>query len=76
MSVRSQSRGEVRPLRPVESVWPMTACATLHDVTAYFQGKTEAILKRYGPGPRVHYHTGVMDAPPHQTNPRKVCVGN
>lgn len=34
------------------------------DVIAYFDAKTEAILKRYGPGPRIHYHTGLMDDPP------------
>jgi tocopherol O-methyltransferase len=34
------------------------------DVAAYFDAKTEAILKRYGPGPRVHYHTGLVDQAP------------
>jgi tocopherol O-methyltransferase len=35
------------------------------DVAAYFEEKTQAILKRYGPGPRVHYHAGLVDqAPP------------
>jgi tocopherol O-methyltransferase len=34
------------------------------DVVAYFEGKTEAILKRYGPGPRVHYHAGLVDDEP------------
>jgi tocopherol O-methyltransferase len=34
---------------------------TIEDVVAYFEGKTEAILKRYGPGPRVHYHAGLID---------------
>ena len=36
----------------------------IQDVVAYFDGKTEAILQRYGPGPRVHYHTGLIDNPP------------
>jgi 2-polyprenyl-3-methyl-5-hydroxy-6-metoxy-1,4-benzoquinol methylase len=27
----------------------------------YYGGKTAAILRRYGPGPRVHYHAGVVD---------------
>jgi tocopherol O-methyltransferase len=31
------------------------------DVAVYFDGKTQAILNRYGPGPRVHYHTGLVD---------------
>jgi tocopherol O-methyltransferase len=34
------------------------------DVEAYFDGKTQAILQRYGPGPRVHYHVGLLDHPP------------
>lgn len=32
-------------------------------VAAYYEEKTEAILRRYGPGPRVHYHTGLVDGP-------------
>jgi tocopherol O-methyltransferase len=30
----------------------------------FYDGKTEAIISRYGPGPRVHYHTGILDAGP------------
>src|SRR5216683_3187542 len=33
-------------------------------VVAYYEGRTESILRRYGPGPRVHYHTGLVDEPP------------
>ena len=36
----------------------------MHRVAAYFDGKTAGILERYGPGPRVHYHTGLVDDPP------------
>lgn len=36
----------------------------LNDVAIYFDGKTAGIVKRYGPGPRVHYHTGLVDDPP------------
>lgn len=37
----------------------------LSDVARYFHQKTQSILGRYGPGPRVHYHTGLVDdAPP------------
>lgn len=39
------------------------------DVVAYFDAKTGAILKRYGPGPRVHYHTGLVDSPPPPDQP-------
>jgi tocopherol O-methyltransferase len=37
-----------------------------HDlpVVAYYERKTQEILRRYGPGPRVHYHTGLVDEPP------------
>jgi tocopherol O-methyltransferase len=42
----------------------LTAHATLLDVVAYFDSKTQSILRRYGPGPRVHYHTGIVDEPP------------
>jgi 2-polyprenyl-3-methyl-5-hydroxy-6-metoxy-1,4-benzoquinol methylase len=39
--------------------------APREEVAAYYDAKTEAILRRYGPGPRVHYHTGMVDeAPP------------
>jgi tocopherol O-methyltransferase len=33
------------------------------ELVTYYEDKTEAILRRYGPGPRVHYHTGLLDAP-------------
>jgi tocopherol O-methyltransferase len=38
--------------------------ATKQDVAAYFERKTQSILNRYGPGPLVHYHTGLVDHPP------------
>ena len=38
--------------------------SAVHRVAAYFDGKTTGILERYGPGPRVHYHTGLVDDPP------------
>jgi cyclopropane fatty-acyl-phospholipid synthase-like methyltransferase len=34
-----------------------------HELISYYEGKTQAILQRYGPGPRVHYHTGLVDEP-------------
>src|ERR1700756_3317822 len=30
----------------------------------FYERKTQQILERYGPGPRVHYHTGLADEPP------------
>jgi cyclopropane fatty-acyl-phospholipid synthase-like methyltransferase len=42
----------------------VTSYANVPEVVAHFEGKTAAILKRYGPGPRVHYHAGLVDHPP------------
>ena len=36
----------------------------MKQLVAYYEGKTQEILRRYGPGPRVHYHTGLVDGPP------------
>jgi SAM-dependent methyltransferase len=44
----------------------MTSNTTVGDVVAHFERKTQAILQRYGPGPRVHYHAGLVDEPPSQ----------
>src|ERR1700733_1467152 len=30
----------------------------------YYEDRTRTILHKYGPGPRVHYHTGIMDKRP------------
>src|SRR5690348_2347667 len=32
-------------------------------LAAYYERQTEKILKRYGPGPRVHYHVGLPGPP-------------
>lgn len=32
-----------------------------HVVTDWYARKTDALLEKYGPGPRVHYHTGLVD---------------
>jgi tocopherol O-methyltransferase len=42
----------------------VTSQVILEDVVSYFDRKTQSILERYGPGPRVHYHTGLVDAAP------------
>lgn len=42
----------------------MTWQASIPEVAAYYESKTQSILQRYGPGPRVHYHTGLVDEPP------------
>jgi cyclopropane fatty-acyl-phospholipid synthase-like methyltransferase len=36
---------------------------SIQEVAAYYERKTQTILQRYGPGPRVHYHTGLIDEP-------------
>ncbi len=32
-------------------------------LVSYYENKTTAILQRYGPGPRVHFHVGLVDSP-------------
>jgi tocopherol O-methyltransferase len=44
---------------PAEAVWRRT----IKNLVAHYEHKTQAILQRYGPGPRVHYHTGFVDDP-------------
>jgi cyclopropane fatty-acyl-phospholipid synthase-like methyltransferase len=34
------------------------------ELIAFYENKTQAILRRYGPGPRVHYHTGLVEDRP------------
>lgn len=35
----------------------------MNKLVAYYEAKTRAILARYGPGPRIHYHTGLLNEP-------------
>lgn len=53
-------------LRVTSDYWnnSVTVPSILEDVVAYFESKTKPILDRYGPGPRIHYHTGLVDDPP------------
>ncbi len=37
---------------------------TLQGIVDHFEIKTDAILRRYGPGPRIHYHAGMVDDQP------------
>ena len=50
----------------------MTTDTINRDLVAHFDFKTQAILRRYGPGPRVHYHAGLVDEPPPQNAPGHV----
>jgi SAM-dependent methyltransferase len=38
-----------------------TSPTTIEDVASFYECKTRAVLRRYGPGPRVHYRTGFAD---------------
>jgi tocopherol O-methyltransferase len=44
-----------------ESLSPQGATKSL---VAFYESKTAAIISQYGPGPRVHYHTGILDVGP------------
>ncbi|MFP2927012.1 SAM-dependent methyltransferase [Pyxidicoccus sp. 3LG] len=46
------------------------------EVAGYYDEKTEHILRRYGPGPRVHYHAGLVDAVPPPGAPEDVLREN
>lgn len=43
----------------------MTSRASVEELAAYYESKTQAILRRYGPGPRVHFHAGFVYVPKH-----------
>jgi tocopherol O-methyltransferase len=38
-----------------------TSDSIVEGIATYYYAKTRSILERYGPGPRVHYHTGLVD---------------
>jgi tocopherol O-methyltransferase len=33
-----------------------------HEVSSYYHKKTASIVRKYGPGPRVHFHIGLFDS--------------
>jgi SAM-dependent methyltransferase len=39
----------------------MTLRVPVAEIVAFYEPKTEDLLRRYGPGPRLHYHTGILD---------------
>src|SRR5215204_6401567 len=39
----------------------MTRNVSLNEIADFYDSKTQALLHRYGPGPRVHYHAGLFD---------------
>lgn len=42
----------------------LAADGWVRQLVTFYDHKTQEILRRYGPGPRVHYHTGLIDEPP------------
>jgi tocopherol O-methyltransferase len=39
----------------------VTSRVPVSEIVAYYEPKTEDLFRRYGPGPRLHYHTGIVD---------------
>jgi SAM-dependent methyltransferase len=56
-------------------VEPLRITSPSDEVAAYYDAKTESILRRYGPGPRVHYHTGLVDSVPQPGLPAQTLRG-
>jgi len=53
----------------------VTGCVPVADIVAYYEPKTQELLRRYGPGPRLHYHTGIVDEPVSLDIPMSVLRG-
>lgn len=46
---------------------------TVQEIASFYDRKTQGLLRRYGPGPRVHYHAGIMDGPvPPDASPEQI----
>lgn len=41
--------------------WNVQDNSSRKDVVAWYERKTESILRKYGPGPLVHFHTGIVE---------------
>ena len=52
---------EKAPANPRENA--LTSPTTVQEVANFYNQKTQTVLRRYGPGPRVHYRTGFVDEP-------------
>ncbi|MFD9083669.1 methyltransferase domain-containing protein [Streptomyces erythrochromogenes] len=61
-------------MRVIPFVWPLgggRGSAAEDQVRLYYSRKTQEILHKYGPGPRVHFHVGLYpDGPPDTTVPQ------
>jgi len=53
------ARGEAKTIAAA----PRVAHVPQH-VSDYYRIKTASIMKKYGPGPRIHFHVGLLDEPP------------
>ncbi len=63
-AVSSTKSGSGHPPQPaLKRAMVESQSGFAHRLIAYYERKTAAILERYGPGPRVHYHTGILDGP-------------
>ncbi|UJR79209.1 SAM-dependent methyltransferase [Sandaracinus amylolyticus] len=57
------------PPRPSDRPRALRSTRPSDPVAAYYRDKTESILRKYGPGPRVHFHTGLVDHEIHEHDP-------
>ncbi len=48
------------PISPATST-SLSSRTPVREVADFYEHKTRAVLRRYGPGPRVHYRTGFID---------------
>ena len=62
---RSQATASsiARSFEELQQEVPCLAAAISEPVAAYYERKTESILRRYGRGPKVHFHAGFLDEP-------------
>ncbi|CAM5327975.1 SAM-dependent methyltransferase [Streptomyces avidinii] len=61
----------MRVTPPVSSLGSDQGSAADDPVRLYYSRKTQEILQKYGPGPRVHFHVGLYpDGPPDTTVPQ------
>jgi SAM-dependent methyltransferase len=51
----------------------VTLASVDDNVTSFYEEKTQAVLRRFGPGPRIHYRTGFIDGPVKATTIAELC---
>jgi cyclopropane fatty-acyl-phospholipid synthase-like methyltransferase len=55
---------------------PRPEPVSVEQIEAYYDKKTLSLLHRYGPGPRVHYHSGIVARPYNPTGSFAALKGN